>query len=78
MDINDIQGGVNCMDSLRFYKSPYLHQRERLVGAKANFMLMLESNFFLSGQNSVECGQVSEAQNFTFVSPTGVVTAHFQ
>ncbi|CAF1214171.1 unnamed protein product [Adineta ricciae] len=57
MDINDIHRGINCLDSLRFYKSPYILEKDKL--------------------NSVECGQLNESQNFSFISPTGVVTVHF-
>lgn len=31
LDINDIHGGVNCLDALRFYKSAYINRQDRLV-----------------------------------------------
>ncbi|UJR32087.1 hypothetical protein I4U23_019555 [Adineta vaga] len=57
MDMNDIYGGVNCLDSLRFYKSPYMRDKDKLV--------------------SVECGQLNGSEKINFISPTGIVTAHF-
>ncbi|CAF0778632.1 unnamed protein product [Adineta steineri] len=57
LDLNDIHGGVNCLDSLRFYKSAYVNRLDKL--------------------NTVECGQLTEKERFTVISPTGIVTAHF-
>jgi hypothetical protein len=31
LDLNDIHGGVNCLDSLRFYKSAQLIRQDKLV-----------------------------------------------
>jgi hypothetical protein len=31
LDLNDIHGGVNCLDSLRFYKSVYVARKDKLV-----------------------------------------------
>jgi hypothetical protein len=30
LDLNDIHGGVNCLDSLRFYKSVYITRKDKL------------------------------------------------
>ncbi|UJR14665.1 hypothetical protein I4U23_001658 [Adineta vaga] len=30
LELNDIHGGVNCLDSLRFYKSAYINRQDRL------------------------------------------------
>ncbi|CAF0745051.1 unnamed protein product [Adineta ricciae] len=30
LDLNDIHGGVNCLDALRFYKSAYINREDRL------------------------------------------------
>ncbi|CAF0905439.1 unnamed protein product [Rotaria sordida] len=57
LDLNDIYGGTDCLDSLRFYKSVYITREDKL--------------------DSVECGQIGEAENFNIISPTGIVTVHF-
>jgi hypothetical protein len=31
MDLNDIHAGTYCLDSLRFYRTPFSHQEDRLV-----------------------------------------------
>ena len=31
LDLNDIHGGTNCLDSLRFYQSFYVRRKEKLV-----------------------------------------------
>lgn len=36
LDLNDIQNGINCLDSLSFYKSVYLIKEDKLVCYDSN------------------------------------------
>jgi hypothetical protein len=31
LDLNDIHGGMNCLDSLRFYQSAYTKNKDKIV-----------------------------------------------